>query len=173
MVKAMSTQGAPEGAIDSVEFAKYIILRFNKANETRETSIELGETKLQKLLYICDGFILAAGINLIGEVPKAWNYGPVYPRVHKWINKTPDAFTSPQNCDFATLKRIEEINAQALVDKVILVYGVRTAGDLSAWSHRPGSPWEQALERGKGLMNSPIDKADMKHYFKGLFSGNT
>jgi uncharacterized phage-associated protein len=133
----MNTQGVPEGTIDSVEFAKHIILRFDKANKPRETPIELGETKLQKLLYICDGFILAAGINFVGEVAKAWNYGPVYPRVHTWITKTPDAFTNPQDCTPATLKRIEEINAEALVDRVILVYGARTASDLSAWSHSP------------------------------------
>jgi uncharacterized phage-associated protein len=169
----MNMQGAPEGAIDSVEFAKYIILRFRERNDTRETPPEFGETKLQKLLYICDGFILAAGINLISEVDKAWNYGPVYPRVHKWISRTPDAFTNPQNCAPATLRRIEEINAKALVDKVILVYGARTAGELSAWSHSPGSPWEKALERGKGMMNSPIEKADMKHYFKSLLGENT
>jgi uncharacterized phage-associated protein len=169
----MNTQGVPEGAIDSVEFAKYIILRFSEGNDTRETPPELGETKLQKLLYICDGFILAAGINFISEIAKAWNYGPVYPRVHKWISRTPDAFTNPQNCDPATLQRIEEINAKALVDKVILVYGSRTAGDLSAWSHSPGSPWEKALERGKGMMNSPIEKADMKRYFKALLGEDT
>jgi uncharacterized phage-associated protein len=168
----MNTQGAPEGIIDSVEFAKYIILRFGKANVARETPSELGETKLQKLLYICDGFILAAGINFVGEIAKAWNYGPVYPRVHTWITKTPDAFTNPQDCTPATLHKIHEINAEALVDKVILVYGTKTASDLSAWSHSPGSPWEQALERGKGVMNSPIEKGDMKHYFKGVLSEN-
>jgi uncharacterized phage-associated protein len=168
MVKGMDMQGASEGAIDSVEFAKYIISRFREVNDTRKTPIELGETKLQKLLYICDGFILAASINLIGEVAKAWNYGPVYPRVHKWISRTSDAFTNPQNCAPATLQRIKEINAEALVDKVIRVYGAKTAGDLSAWSHSPGSPWEKALERGKGVMNSPIEKTDMKRYFKGL-----
>lgn len=168
----MNTKDAPEGVIDSVEFAKYIILRFREVNDTRETPIELGETKLQKLLYICDGFILAAGINLIGEVAKAWNYGPVYPRVHKWISKTPDAFTNPRRCAPATLQRIEEINAEALVDKVIRVYGAKTAGDLSAWSHSPGSPWEKALERGKGIMNSPIEKAYMGRYFKALLGEN-
>lgn len=173
MVKDMNTRGVPEGAIDSVEFAKYIILRFHKANDARETPTELGETKLQKLLYICDGFILAAGINLIGEIARAWNYGPVYPRVHKWISRTPDAFTRPQDCAPAILQRMEEINAEALVDKVILVYGARTAGELSAWSHSPGSPWEKALERGKGIMNSPIEKADMKRYFKSLLGENT
>jgi uncharacterized phage-associated protein len=158
--------------VDSVEFAKYILTRIQQINQDRrEEPVKIGETKLQKLLYICDGFILAAGINFINEHARAWNYGPVYPRVHKWIEKN-DILIAGE-CDSGVLKKIEKINAEPLVDKVINVYGTRTAAELSAWSHRPGSPWEMALERGKGIMNSVIDKNDMETYFKGLLVANT
>jgi uncharacterized phage-associated protein len=161
--------------VDSIEFAKYIICRvaiLNKPIRPQAPFIKLGETKLQKLLYICDGYILAANINFIEEQAKAWNYGPVYPRVHIWLKENPNAFTSPIKCKQETLKEIEKINAGPLVDKVIESYGYQTAAQLSAWSHSPGSPWEKALERGKGIMNTPIKKGDMKDYFKGILGEN-
>jgi len=156
--------------VESVEFAKYIITRTQKINETAKEPINLGETKLHKLLYICDGFMLASDINFIKGKARAWNYGPVYPAVHSWISKNPDVFSvnNVQLCKEETLKKIEAINAEALVDKVLIVYGTETAGKLSAWTHKPGSPWEKALKRGKGIMNSPIDKIDMSNYFRRL-----
>jgi uncharacterized phage-associated protein len=153
--------------IDSIEFAKYIIIRTQNHNPT----VPLGETKLHKLLYICNGFILAAGINFIRENARAWNYGPVYPRVHTWITRNPDVFNVPKPCSQEALQEIEAMEAEPLVDRVISVYGVKTTQWLSAWSHRPGSPWELALKHSMGLMNSPINKKDMRDYFKGLLDG--
>jgi uncharacterized phage-associated protein len=148
--------------VDSIEFAKLIIARA-KARE-----LSLGETKLQKLLYICDGYLLAAGINLIGEQANAWNYGPVYPRIHTWLQKEPGALENAPECSASAREELDTYNATALVDVVLDIYGSWTAGELSNWSHSPGSPWETALEKGKGVMNSVIDKHDMKRYFQEL-----
>lgn len=159
-----------ESRIDSIEFAKNIIKRANILNREREGTISLVETKLHKLLYICDGYLLAAGINFIDENAKAWNYGPVYPRVHTWLEKQPD------DVFLKTYDDLDEINFKGstineLIDAVLNTYGSWTSNQLSDWSHRPGSPWEKALEKGNGVMNSIIDKNDMKKYFKGLLGG--
>lgn len=151
-------------------FAKHIINRFSFVNEAAGGKLLLGETKLQKLLFICDGYLLAAGSNLIKECAKAWNYGPVYPRIHTWLKKETDAFTKKYEGIPEELSEKEEITE--LVDAVLNTYGRWSANDLSNWSHRPGSPWETALEKGRGVMNSPIDKNDMKAYFQGLVRGN-
>jgi hypothetical protein len=45
---------------------------------------------------------------------------------------------------------------------------VETAQTLSMWTHEPGGPWEKAIERGKGVMNSVIDKEDIRAYFQEL-----
>ena len=156
--------------VDSVEFAKLIINRTYIINEGKNDKTALGETKLHKLLYICDGFLLAAGINFIDENPKAWNYGPVYPRVNNWLKKEPDAFTKSYNSLFDDSPEIKEITA--LIDAVIGMYGSWSTNELSNWSHSPGSPWEMALEKGNGRMNSVIDKNDMKKYFKGIINDN-
>jgi uncharacterized phage-associated protein len=156
--------------VDSIEFAKYIILRVNDRKKNG-APIQIGETKLHKLLYICDGIMLSDGINFINENARAWNYGPVYPRVHRWLEKEPDSFTNIKKCSQDALQRLNEIDAELLVDQVLLTFGEKTAEQLSAWTHRPGGPWEFALTRGKGRMNSPISKDDMRDYFSRMLRG--
>jgi uncharacterized phage-associated protein len=156
--------------VDSIEFAKYIISRTCEINKTITPAIQMGETKLQKLLYICDGIILSTGINFIQENARAWNYGPVYPRVHRWLEKQPDSFSNIKECSPDALRLIKEIEAEPLVDKVVSTFGNMTAEQLSAWTHRPGGPWECALVRGKGIMNAPISKDDMRDYFSRILN---
>lgn len=48
----------------------------------------LNKTQAQKLLYCCYGAILAQfDERLTDEHPKAWPYGPVFPRTVNDINK--------------------------------------------------------------------------------------
>lgn len=155
--------------IDSIDFAKIIINRVSLYNEGKEKrgkkeKITLGETKLHKLLYICDGFLLAGDMDIIDENPKAWNYGPVYPNVNIWLKKEPNAFTKKYENVAEIPEKKEEVNS--LIDAVIDSFGHWTPYELSNWTHSPGSPWEKALIRGKGIMSSVIDKNDMKRYFK-------
>lgn len=160
--------------VDSIDFAKIIVNRINSLNENKgkEEKISLGETKLHKLLYICDGFLLAADTNIINENAKAWNYGPVYPRVNNWLKKASDVL----NMEHKLLPDVySEVNNSILelIDAVIGSFGNWSVNELSNWSHCPGSPWEMALKRGKGVMNSVIDKNDMKKYFRETFSDNS
>ena len=132
--------------ISSVDFARIIINRTNLLNESKGKGekITLGETKLHKLLYICDGLLLATDLNLINEHAKAWNYGPVYPKVNKWLKKEPGAFgrnyeSSLEISPYITTEVI------GLIDAVIEKFGQWTANKLSDWSHKPDSPWEMDL----------------------------
>jgi uncharacterized phage-associated protein len=155
--------------MDSVIFAKLIINRIHIINENNKEKIAFGETKLHKLLYICDGLLLAADMNFINENAKAWNYGPVYPRVSNWLKKEPDAFTkSYKDVSETSTDIIKDV--VTLIDSVINIYGSWSANKLSNWSHGPSSPWEKALEKGNGLMNTVIDKNDMKNYFREMLS---
>lgn len=156
--------------IESVDFAQYIIYR-TKILKEQDSSISLNMTKLQKILYICDGIMLSYGLNVINEHARAWNYGPVYPKVHTWSSKHPSFFDNPVFTNQEVLDFIAEKNIQRLVDSAITTFGKWSAKDLSNWTHQPSSPWEKALEKGGGIMNSKIEKEDMKHYFKGLLHG--
>ena len=54
----------------------------------QDNNIVANRTKAQKLLYCCYGAILAEfNERLTDEHPKAWMYGPVFPRTFNDINK--------------------------------------------------------------------------------------
>lgn len=155
--------------IASIVFAQYIVYR-TKILKENDSSISLNMTKLQKMLYICDGIMLSYGLNIINEHARAWNYGPVYPKVHTWFNKHKAFFENPVFENNEVLDFIAEKNIQTLVDSAITTFGKWYAKDLSNWTHQPNSPWEKALERSGGIMNSEIHKDDMARYFKGLLN---
>lgn len=145
--------------INSVDFAKYIL------KTSKEKSLDINQTKLQKILYICDGTLLAFGKNIIDENARAWDYGPVYPKVYKWFqeHKSDDFSALEVSKDIQTDNDIVKIVSQAL-DK----FGKWTAKSLSDWSHKNGSPWSATMEQTKGKLNSVINKDYMKLYFTGL-----
>lgn len=97
-------------------------------------------TKAQHLLYCCYGAVLAsADERLTDEHPRAWPFGPVFPRTMRAIEKNrltvevAEAFE--RDCPSETL---------ALIRQTIRVFSAYSAASLSAWSRRLGSPWAQA-----------------------------
>lgn len=120
--------------------------------------IPVNSTKAQKLLYCCYGAVMAAfDQRLTDEHPKAWPFGPVFPRTFNDINKkrlTEDmALEFMRSCDPSWLK---------LIQQTLLAFGQYTATQLSNWSHTEGSPWSQADalaaldDRAIGLYFKPL-----------------
>ena len=140
--------------IDSVLLAKYIIKQAQKKG-----IYDMSITKLQKLLYAFDGGMLANDINIVNENCKAWQYGPVYPKVFTKIN--PEDFN--KNYDNLNIDDIDSKEHSYTIKKMVEVvldnFGKYSAGQLSAWSHRKGSPWSQTPK------NEKISKDLMKEYF--------
>ena len=140
--------------IDSVLLAKYII----KQAQIKKIP-EMCITKLQKLLYALDGGLLARNINAVDEHCRAWQYGPVYPKVFTKIN--PEDFN--KNYDNLNIDEIDSKEHADIIKKMVEVvldnFGQYSAGKLSAWSHRDGSPWSQTPK------NEKISKVLMKEYF--------
>lgn len=140
--------------IDSVLLAKYII----KQAQIKKIP-EMCITKLQKLLYDLDGGLLARNINAVDEHCRAWQYGPVYPKVFTKIN--PEDFN--KNYDNLNIDEIDSKEHADIIKKMVEVvldnFGQYSAGKLSAWSHRDGSPWSQTPK------NEKISKVLMKEYF--------
>jgi uncharacterized phage-associated protein len=145
--------------MDSKDFAKLVLA------EARNKSKKLNLTQLQKIIYICDGVLLARfDLNLIGENCQVWDYGPVYPRVYKWFSKqdadNPDLSMSQNGADTVS----GNPNIKEVVDAVLDKFGSMSAKALSAWSHRAGSPWD--IARNTTGMYSQISKDVMKLFFK-------
>lgn len=100
----------------------------------------LNKTLAQGVLYCCYGVILAAfNERLTDEHPKAWPYGPVFPRTINDINK----------------KRLTEGMVKTLlekcppwwlnwVNKTISTFWSYTATEMSNWMRLKDGPWNKA-----------------------------
>jgi len=125
--------------LSSLVVASYIATLCDKKRFDRNN------TKIQKLLYCCYGCTLAAfNERLCDEHPCAWRYGPVFPSVFRHIRKD---FLFPINaCECG----ISEV-MKPFLEKVIDAFGQYSASRLTAWSHKPNSPWDIVINE----MHSP------------------
>ena len=152
----------------SLDVAAYI------AQECDKRGFTYNNTKLQKLLYIVYGVMLAwKGERLCDEYPRAWPYGPVFPKVFKYIERGGDiaGWESPVG------RSPNGENVRYIVQGALDNFGSRKAGTLSAWSHTKGSPWYRVtVEEGAGW-NSFIPDEYIRDYFRkhviSLRSGET
>lgn len=136
----------------------------------RERGLHYNNTKIQKLLYCCYGCVLAArNERLCDEYPRAWQYGPVFPRVFKYIQKNkgnleeycPDLEIDPE--------------VKKFLGTVVDVFGKYTAVSLSEWTHKPGSPWDKVVNcidgEGSGLGNFIPDDLIKQYFTKHVLKG--
>ncbi len=148
-----------EGSYDSVLVAEYLLaLAYNKGKV-------LNVTKVQKLLYIAYGFFLSNKNRiLIKETPKAWPYGPVFPRTRKKVNYS--EVISIDDPKFKEIKSDTEITTffNSLIDK----YSKYTASQLSEWSHSKGGAWDLTTKKTGFKWNSEIDNQTIKDYFSTI-----
>ena len=147
------------GEVDSIDFAIYLS---KKAQEFGKTA---NVTKIQKWLYICYGLYLAAyERQLLTERPKAWDYGPAFPRVHKKQKKTNDGLTNLIN----TITNNDLTKYDPVIRATLDNFGDWTAGELVAWTHEPDKAWRKTLSSDgiyAAMSNENISK-DFKEMFK-------
>ena len=162
VVKAVGgLQSCSEKGYDSNHVMAYIY------KKCADNNVFVNVTKLQKLLYCCYGVILAKfDARLTQEHPKAWQYGPVFPRTfNAWrrgeIQKADDRGFSLE-CPPEWLKWI---------DAAIRHYGKYSATQLSRWSHAQGSPWSEVTDNGKNLLGE-LDDFTIAKFFRGLIKGS-
>lgn len=94
-------------------------------------------------------------------------YGPVYPNVYKWFVFSNSNY---EISDKIQAKFDSNEKIQAVCGKIFKVFKNWTAGDLSTWTHKDGTPWRKALDRNNGDFNCVIDKDDMRKYFKEMLA---
>lgn len=152
----------------SIDIAKYIIAKSDQCG------IELNMTKLQKLLYIVYGTLLALEDKevysiKIDENPKAWPYGPVFPKVKNILEVNEFDFYNYKNQFNDHLDKFDEIKGlKEIVEIVLKTFGERSASQLTIWSHKKGSPWWNVIERDRSLWNTVIPDDDIRSFFQSI-----
>lgn len=116
-------------------------------------------TKLQKLLYCSYGTVLARfNERLTQEHPQAWEYGPVFPRTFNAIKK---GTLSRFGRSFESACPPEVLS---FINETVDVFAIYSASALSNWTHKAGSPWDQASNGGENLYG-PLDDLAISKYF--------
>ncbi len=142
--------------LDSRDLAAYI------AQQCDAEGIRYDNTRIQRLLYCVYGCMLAwKGTRACDEYPRAWTYGPVFPKVFGWICSGRDI------ADYSTRMQ-NGAGHDALkyaVQKVVNFFGRFTGSELAGWSHREGSPWWKVVKEGEAGWNSSMPDEYIREYF--------
>lgn len=134
------------------------------ANRLRELSGEtLTPLQLIKLVYISHGWSFPINDGpLVADRIEAWQYGPVVPNLYHAIKSfRAEPVTNPIPDGDVPLSTDE----LRLIDAVYGTYGQYSGGQLSAMTHRPGTPWAQAWEHGR---NSEITNTMIADHYRKL-----
>lgn len=125
----------------------------------------LTHMQAQKLLYIAHGYSLAfLNEPLLEEPVCAWRYGPVIPSVYYALrhnrsnaiaSKAPTTSVEPEVIDSKT---------ESLLTMIYETYGKLSGVVLSEFTHRPGTPWSQAMVKKENI----ISDASIKDYYLRL-----
>ena len=133
-------------AYDSRAVANYMLDR------AFDHGLPLTPMQVLKLVYIAHGWHLAIFRKpLIRDAIEAWEYGPVIPKLYHAIKKYgsrpvtgPVTVFDPDADDFETKVEAEFTDQEkALMDRVLELYGELKAFQLSALTHKAGTPWHQ------------------------------
>ena len=159
----------------SAEIANEFIRR--AAAESRT----LTQMQLQKLVYIAHGWNLAiSGNKLTHDDPEAWDYGPVYTRLWQALKSygrsgvtreiknseySPGIFDveNPDSPACASLTS-DEIS---VIDRVYSDYSKFHAFQLSALTHKEGTPWTEVYAGGEGKFEA-IPSDQIREHFVGI-----
>lgn len=134
--------------------------------------IALSNMKIQKLVYIAQGWFLALqGEPLFGEEIQAWQHGPVIPSLYhtfKMFGRTPiTSFASEYDFESEELivPKVDRSDGEtrAILNKVWEVYKGFSPVALRKMTHTPGTPWERTYEEGCVNRVIPIDV--VKEYY--------
>lgn len=151
-------------SIDYAQLLQYVAQKFHMAM--------LNKTQINKILFIVYGVYYAKeGKHLFSDdTPKAWPFGPVFPRVYKKIDTSEivNGFSEEKIKEFKKDDRLLGF-IRKIVDKL---YDY-SAMSLTRWSHEEGSPWYNTIyetdEHGdvisQNKWNTPILETEIKTYF--------
>jgi uncharacterized phage-associated protein len=122
-----------------------------------ESRLHLNVTQVQKILFILYGYYLAKyNHRLLTEQPKAWPFGPVFPRARKKVNYT----------QVKQISEIPEVSDDALLigiaKKIVESAGKLSAQKLSTWSHLDDSPWHRTTQLKGFNWNNDIPDSFIK-----------
>lgn len=135
----------------------------------------LEHMKIQKLVYLAHGWWLGFDdAPILSEHPQVWKHGPVFKSLYNILSgagRSPILNPRADN-PFAPIPRVDDADHQALslIEWVWRKYEMDTAYQLSDFTHKKGSPWQQiaAENNYKVPHDTVIPAARIRTYFQAL-----
>ena len=135
----------------------------------RKDSRWLTNMQMQKLVYIAHGFYLGAlDEPLFRDRVYAWQFGPVIPPLYDAL-KEYGADVVRKRLETSTPPIEPESTESKVIEVVWAGYGGFSGPELSAMTHKPGSPWDQVWEAGK---KRPIPTETIAAYYRQLINAS-
>lgn len=123
----------------------------------------ISNMKLQKLLYYCQGWHMAAfGRPLFSERIEAWEHGPVVPDIYHRFKHFGSQAIPPELADRARAGSIS-FEARRVVDDVWDRYGEMHAARLRNKTHKE-RPWRDAFHSNRP--DAPITLEALRDFFE-------
>lgn len=133
----------------------------------RSEGKRLTNMQLQKLVYIAHGFNLAVlDEALFDDTVRAWEYGPVIPALYDEL-KQYGAGEVKARLLTRTPPVKEDDPEMKVIRAVWNAYGKYSGIELSAMTHKAGTPWHQMYEPGK---RNEIPNKVIKEYYRQLLN---
>ena len=148
--------------------------------ETAEAEgVPVSPLKLQKLVYLAHGWHLGLtdGEPLVDdEFAQAWRYGPVFQSLYDEFSeygKDPIERLA-EEIDFSKSGELKisepgilshDRDTHRLLERTWEIYGHRTAAQLSALTHKSGSPWDITREEHEAYRYPDIDNDLITDYY--------
>lgn len=135
----------------------------------------LEHMKIQKLVYLAHGWWLAFDdVPILSEDPQVWKHGPVFISLYNILSRFGRSHICNPQQDNPLLSppRVDSDDEQALslIEWIWRKYENDTAYDLSDFTHKKGSPWQQIAEEKNYLVprHTVIPPDRIKRYFQSL-----
>lgn len=151
---------------NSVEVAWKMLIAAHQQN------LPLSHLKLQKLVYIAHGYLLAWKMKpLINDAVEAWSYGPVIPSIYHEFKQYGSSNIPIVNVDFPTNLDNDE-DAKAVIKGVLDLYGNLDAITLVNLTHQPNTPWGDAWHNlgGSAVYSFQIDNESIKNHYRKVLA---
>lgn len=166
-------------AYSPIEVANWFIRHAEKNGE------RLDPMKLLKLVYLAHGWHLAVRDEpLINETVEAWQHGPVVPSVyHRFkqygsrpIDRPAKEYRAHEGQLVEPMVVPGDAETTDVLERVWQVYGPLSGLSLSALTHQPGSPWDEAwrdAQRKGKVRGMDIPDAAIQRHFVEIAGGDS
>ncbi len=138
--------------------------------KAKEDGVSITPLKLQKLMYYLHGWYLAIQNKpLLNENFEVWQYGPVLPSIYHELKhlgrKSIDDYLttlSPQDLEpVAYVVNEGDEEFYDILDAVWSNYSGYSGLQLSAMTHKDGSPWDRAKKEYEAVLKN----SDIREHF--------